>query len=191
MVDLELGFALVNLTGLDADTGLLAGPMVSQGGAVQQTSGPSASFLMVDLFLDFAEDQYGHQVVGYLVLVEEDQHDLEENFQVVLACCPLVKVPLLAPLVCELAGYQVGKQVVLPYHNQALHPSDQEVYLFHIQLHFVVKMSEILVVAALEDPSSQNQVGVGLEQQLPWDLVAVVQVMTHGWTEGFLGVQLE
>lgn len=81
--------------------------------------------------------------------------------------------------------------MVLPYHNQALHPSDQEVYLFHIQLHFVVKVSEILVVAALEDPSSQNQVGVGLEQQLPWDLVAVVQVMTHGWTKGFLGVQLE
>lgn len=97
--DLELGFALVSLTGLDADAGLLAGPMVHQVGVVHQTLGPSASFLMVDLFLDFADDQYGHWVLGYLVLVEENQHDLEGNFQVALACCPLMKVQLLAPLV--------------------------------------------------------------------------------------------
>ena len=181
----------MSLTGLDADAGLLAGPMVGQGGVVHQTVGLSASFLVVGLFLDFAEGQYGHQVVGYLVLVEEDQHDLEENLQVALAYCPLMKVQLLAPLVWELAGYQVGRKVVLPYHNQALHPSDREVYLFHIQLHFVVKVSEILVVAVLEEPSSQNQVWVGLEPQLLWDLVAVMQVMIHGWKEEFLGVQLE
>ena len=81
--------------------------------------------------------------------------------------------------------------MVLLYHNQALHPSDQEVYLFHIQLHFVVKVPEILAVAALEEPSSRNQVWIGLEQQLLWDLVAVVQVMAHGWKEEFLDVQLE
>lgn len=99
MVDLKLGFALVNLTGLDADAGLLVGLMASLFGVVQQTSVPPASFLVVDLFLDFAEDQYGHQVVGYPVPVEENQHDLEENFQVALACCPLMEVQLLAPLV--------------------------------------------------------------------------------------------
>ena len=47
---------------------------------------------MEDLLLDFAEDQYGHQVVGYLVLAEENPYDLEENFQVALACCPLMDV---------------------------------------------------------------------------------------------------
>ena len=73
--------------------------MVSQGGVVHQTAGPSVSLLMVGLFLDFAEGQYGHQVVGYLLLVEEDQHDLQENHQVALACCPLMKVQVLAPLV--------------------------------------------------------------------------------------------
>lgn len=89
----------MNLTGLDAAVGLLAGPMVSRRGVVHQTAGPSGSLLKVGLFLDFAEDQYGHQVVGYLVLVEEDQHDLQEKLQVALACCPLMNVQLLVPLV--------------------------------------------------------------------------------------------
>lgn len=54
-----------------------------------------------------------------------------------------------------------------------------------------MKVSEILVVAVLEDPLSQNWVWVGLDQQFLWDLVVVVQVMIHGWKEEFLGAQLE
>lgn len=45
--------------------------------------------------MDLAEDPYGHRVLGYLVLVEEHQHDLEGNFLVALACCPFVQLVVL------------------------------------------------------------------------------------------------
>lgn len=85
---------MVNLTGLDVGADLLAGPLAGQVEVVHQhqTLAQSASFLVVHQALDLAEDPYGHQALGYLVLVEEHQHDLEENFLVALACYPFVQV---------------------------------------------------------------------------------------------------
>jgi len=89
---------------------------------------------------------------------------------------------------------------VIPlYHNQAdqvqqlVEPQAgyQEEFLCQNQPHFVVEVSEISAVVALEGPSFQTQVWVDWEPHLPWDPVAGILEKLCDWKVVFLDDRLE